>query len=616
MPVASIGRFVLDRGGPVAWWRENPDYARRHFPTGWLPESAPMRLAQPKPPGTFRVVVLGESAAYGYPDPAFGLPRMLAAHLEARHPDRTVEVVNAALAGVNSHALLDMTPDALALEPDALVIYAGNNEYVGPYGPCNPGPEPPSLARIRFKAWLSRFELPRRLSAARSPAASDTAPMAARPVAIDDPALAEVARRFAANLAAIADRAVARGVPVILSTVPVNERDWAPFGADDLKTNAVYAEGASTADDEPGKARQAWMEALRRDPLRYRTTPELNAATRAVAEARPGKVLLAECRDRLAAESPDGAPGNEFFYDHCHLRPEGAHRVAGWIAERLAEILPDAADAAEMPLDAALARLGWSPWHAGANLRYVLHLAAKPPYVGRMNHEAWTAGLEREAAEADRAMADSAAAFDALQAMRERHPGDIFLQRNVAQWLDARGDPASALPHWVAISRDYPAYPVGWIGLARGLRDTGNPDGAAHAFAQACALRPDRADWRREQAACLQAVGAHANAIALLRTLADASPRDPLAWRALADAHAQAGDHAGVVAAYREGLVHLPEQPSMHYYHVKALADAGDPDAAREALRAAPPDPALAPLAESLGLPWPNSNLEDPPRRD
>src|ERR1039458_8031004 len=59
----------------------------------------PISILRDKAPGTIRVFVFGESAAFGDPQPRFGLPRMLQAMLELRHPDKKFEVVNAAMTG-------------------------------------------------------------------------------------------------------------------------------------------------------------------------------------------------------------------------------------------------------------------------------------------------------------------------------------------------------------------------------------------------------------------------------------------------------------------------------------------------------------------------------------
>ena len=46
----------------------------------------PFALAKRKPVSTFRIFVLGESAAAGFPDPAFSFARILEVMLRARYP--------------------------------------------------------------------------------------------------------------------------------------------------------------------------------------------------------------------------------------------------------------------------------------------------------------------------------------------------------------------------------------------------------------------------------------------------------------------------------------------------------------------------------------------------
>src|SRR5665213_4148512 len=91
-------------------------------------------IPREKPPDTVRIFVFGESAAYGDPQPRFGLPRMLEAMLELRHPDKKFEVVNAAMTGINSHVILPLSRDCEEANADVWVIYMGNNEVVGPFG--------------------------------------------------------------------------------------------------------------------------------------------------------------------------------------------------------------------------------------------------------------------------------------------------------------------------------------------------------------------------------------------------------------------------------------------------------------------------------------------------
>ena len=55
----------------------------------------PMTIAATKPAGTYRIVILGESAAAGFPDLAFHFGRHLQAMLQDRYPKARFEVINA-----------------------------------------------------------------------------------------------------------------------------------------------------------------------------------------------------------------------------------------------------------------------------------------------------------------------------------------------------------------------------------------------------------------------------------------------------------------------------------------------------------------------------------------
>src|SRR5436309_6324437 len=61
------------------------------------------RYARPKPPGTFRIVVLGDSIAFGFgvaEEETF--PKVLEARIAATAPQRRVEVLNLGVSGYNS----------------------------------------------------------------------------------------------------------------------------------------------------------------------------------------------------------------------------------------------------------------------------------------------------------------------------------------------------------------------------------------------------------------------------------------------------------------------------------------------------------------------------------
>src|SRR5579883_1167937 len=125
VPVEINGRDMIVENDRFTWRFLGRRMARQPFPCA---------VEAKKPADTTRIFVLGESAAYGDPQPEFGLARMLQALLEGRYPGRRFEVVNASMTAINSHALLPLAKDCVNAHAAALVVYMRNNEVVGPFG--------------------------------------------------------------------------------------------------------------------------------------------------------------------------------------------------------------------------------------------------------------------------------------------------------------------------------------------------------------------------------------------------------------------------------------------------------------------------------------------------
>jgi hypothetical protein len=113
---------------------QNNQFGWRFFGAAMARIPEPVCLPQVKEPNTVRIVVFGESAALGDPQPRFGVPRMLEAMLELRYPGTHFEVVNAAIVAINSNVILPIARDCAGAGADIWVIYMGNNEVVGPFG--------------------------------------------------------------------------------------------------------------------------------------------------------------------------------------------------------------------------------------------------------------------------------------------------------------------------------------------------------------------------------------------------------------------------------------------------------------------------------------------------
>lgn len=121
-------------------YRLNPQAARRFFPHQYA-RLAPGqdRFDREKGADTFRVFALGASTLLGFPNPPqTSFPNFLQLMLEDAYPGRRIEVVNCGITAINSFVLLDFIEEVVEQQPDLVLIYAGHNEFVGPYGAATP----------------------------------------------------------------------------------------------------------------------------------------------------------------------------------------------------------------------------------------------------------------------------------------------------------------------------------------------------------------------------------------------------------------------------------------------------------------------------------------------
>src|SRR6185312_565825 len=197
-------------------------------------------IPQHKPPDTIRIFVFGESAAYGDPQPHFGLPRMLDAILSARHPDKKFEVVNAAMTGINSHVILPLARDCGQAHADVWVIYMGNNEVVGPFGAGTVfGNQATPLPLIHALLAFKKTRTGQLLDAWRGSAQKATGSgewegmrmFVKYKLATSDSRLAADYQNFDRNLKGIIAAGQNSGAKIVLSTVAVNLEDCAPFAS-------------------------------------------------------------------------------------------------------------------------------------------------------------------------------------------------------------------------------------------------------------------------------------------------------------------------------------------------------------------------------------------------
>lgn len=353
----------------------NPDVIQRYFPS---PEAAPnvaidtqFFLAQ-KPQNTLRIVAMGGSSSAGFPYGRFGAPAGILQHrLKGLYPEQKIEVINVSMSSINTYMLRDFVDEVLDIQPDAIYMYAGHNEYLGVMGVGSSyqglGSHGLNLLYLSLKEWrivqlMQAVILALLDNQAHESATANTRTVMAsiaknQSIAFESPAYMAGINQFSDNLKHIVTQFDSVGLPVFLSTIASNDRDQAPFNstytlptaaANELDSDTTsltqlqslyqqhsyhalvnYRYGQALLNTLPlqqstnlTKAKQYLTTARNLDGLRFRAPEHFNAIITDIAQQHPNVHLVAG-KEALIEASTDGVIGNELMLEHLHPNAKG-----------------------------------------------------------------------------------------------------------------------------------------------------------------------------------------------------------------------------------------------------------------------------------------------------
>ena len=620
----------------------NPDFARRFFPEQWPIHPYPFAFPPEKPENTRRIFIFGESAAFGFPDAAFSFGRILQVMLEAHYPGTRFEVVNTAMPAINAHVMLPIARECARYQPDLFVLYAGNNEIIGPFGPGgdlgNPD-HPLFLIRLQIALRATRTaQLLQTLAGVighhkEAPAWGDMRMWMDHRIQWDDPRRENTRRKYERNLRTLCRIARRAGAGVVLCSMAENLKDFSPLASmhHPKMDDAARAEWQAFVEEGDALAsRGEWANALGRytraarlndthaalqfrigqchwalkgydaarlaferardlDTLRFRADSAINESIRHVAAEGMAKgTALADVEKVFAARSTEGLPGENLFHDHCHPNFTGNHALARAVFEQAHALLGGAPLTAGSPAappvheQECAERLGMTPLQQRNHLQYVLLVSDKPPFTERFDHAAWKARLQaRIDALAPQIEPDRLRQYAVwFREMLARGRSDPMIHRNYAQLLRALGNPQEAAEQWRLAAGMIPHSGEIWLELGRTLLDAGDAHAAAEALARAAELMPLHAETQRDYAKALQQAGRHNESLAAYRRFVALHPRKGEAYWMMGAAQEAMGDLPGAMQTYREGIAADPAHAGLHYYLGKALRQQGETQAA------------------------------------
>ena len=491
------------RGAPAACY--NLFFAAPFFPAGMVQTPRLYSIPTTKPPGTIRIFVLGESAAMGDPDSAYGFSRYLEVMLRQRYPSIRFEIVNTGSVAINSHVELPIAKGLANQRPDIFISYSGNNEVVGPYGAGTVlTSSAMSLPVVRSSIFYHSTRIGQLVTSLGTQKKEwrGMEMFLDKQVPASSPEMKYVYANFERNLRDMIAVAGKAGAKVIIATVATNLKDCAPFAsqhrdglkAEDLRSwSALVEQGnqleaannpaealkvylaAAKIDDDYAElefriarsflatgdykaAKEHFARARDLDTLRFRADSRINEINRSVATSSPG-VALVDAEKILSDASPDDVIGSDFVYEHVHLTPEGNYLLARAMFLQVANDLhldSTQLSDAEVPSEGDCERLLALTRYDRARLAAeMLNRLQKPPFTTQLNHSEQLFRMAAKAQRPDETPNDTAAQY---QWAITRSPEDAMLRLRFGTFLYPYNRAAAA--EQLGFAQPWDGYPV------------------------------------------------------------------------------------------------------------------------------------------------------------
>lgn len=325
----------------------NPEIGKKYFYK--LEYSAPAKDAflKKKPEDIFRVFVLGSSTVVGFPyENNLMFPRILQERLRDAYPDKKIEMVNTAITAINSFTLADFMPQILEEKPDAILIYAGHNEFYGAFGAGSNEAMFHSPALIRTHLRLMNYRVYQLVvnmvsgvtgifksgnDALQKRGTLMTRMVKDADIAYGSKTYREGMANYEENLGRMLDAAKAKNVPVFIGDLVSNLRDMKPFksiAAEGIKGADEYFRAARDFEKQGNmeKAKENYVLARDYDGIRFRASSDINNIVRKLADRYQCHFVPAV--ELFNASSPGGIVGDNLLTEHVHPNASGEFLLA------------------------------------------------------------------------------------------------------------------------------------------------------------------------------------------------------------------------------------------------------------------------------------------------
>lgn len=327
----------------------NPNFAARYFfYTTVIPNAPAEPFLTEKPANGFRMFVMGESSAAGYPYGFNGIfGRVVEDVLQDVMPDKEVEVITVAMSAINTYTLFDQVDELLAESPDAILIYTGHNEFYGALGAGSNESLGSFPAFVRFYLKIQNIKtflfLRDQITSFSKWIASSMVSTGEQrtetlmqqvvrdqSITLDSPVYDLGKRQFSSNMDEILSKFESAGVPVFLGSLASNLKDQTPFESVETENHPpaerVYQEAKVLyAAGDLEFAYEKFNYARDLDALKFRATSEFNDIIKDLA-GRPN-VYYVPVEERLIDKSDNGIIGFDLMLEHLHPNQKGYFHI-------------------------------------------------------------------------------------------------------------------------------------------------------------------------------------------------------------------------------------------------------------------------------------------------
>ncbi len=323
----------------------NVDFIERYFPS-FVPNIAPNAFRKNKRPNAFRVFVFGGSSTQGFPyNFYYSFAEQLEQKLLLETEGVNVEVINLGMTAVNSYVIHDLSKRVLKYEPDAILIYAGHNEYYGSFGVGSTQfGFSNSIFIKRLILWVKDFRLYQFLedSFAREPQdTGDQRTMMAKVIQNSDIELEEEIYlagldQFEENISDVIERFTNHEIPVYIGTVASNLKDQPPLTDDLVAADSYNRAKESFEAGDKELAFEHFLTAKELDGIRFRAPEKINEIIKALADEYDATLI--DVQKLLREQSESGIEDNSLFIDHLHPNYLGHRLIAEELFKELSRI--------------------------------------------------------------------------------------------------------------------------------------------------------------------------------------------------------------------------------------------------------------------------------------